>query len=174
MNLHCDISSHWNSDLCWDLEFWETKTNPVQRQWKLWKIGFGGVCLWKDSWNFQAILQGVSHLIDIFWMPWRTSKFGWKSQNKVFEPSQDVDIYENVKQTSLSQMISEVWFVFSSSETHCKSWPTSILERAVYTKENGSYLQSHLTWRCLLYIFINVHFQKRAWYLILIFLANIW
>lgn len=65
-------------------------------------------------------------------------------------------------------------FFFSLSETYCKSWPTTILKRAEYTKENGSYLWNHLTYRDLFYIFINVHIQKRAWYLLLVFSVNSW
>ena len=58
---------------------------------------------------------------------------GSSCQNLVLHASSDVDIYENIKQTSPCEAISEIWFF--SFETCCKSWPSSIVEWAVYTKE---------------------------------------
>ena len=58
---------------------------------------------------------------------------GSSCQNLVLHASSDVDIYENIKQTSLCEVIPEIWFFFSS-EKCCKSWPSSIVERAVYTE----------------------------------------
>ena len=87
-------------------------------------------------------------------------------QNLVLHAFSDVDIYENTKQTSLCEVFPEIWFFFPF-ETCWKSWPSAIVEWAVYTKEKWSYFSSHLTWRGLLYIFINVQIWESMQYQIL-------
>ena len=58
---------------------------------------------------------------------------GSSCQNLLLHAFSDVDIYKNIKQTSLCEVIAGLWFF--SSETCCKSWPSPIVKRDVYTEE---------------------------------------
>ena len=54
-------------------------------------------------------VQGLSTQIAQKQRPILQRNIGWKFYQKVSSPSLDVDIYENVRQISLSPLFSEVW-----------------------------------------------------------------
>jgi len=68
-------------------------------------------------------------------------------------PSLDVNISEIVKQTSLNQIIPDI-YIFFLSERCCKSWPTSVLKRPVHRGKLNISLESLNLERFALHFFI--------------------